>query len=362
MSKRANGEGCVYKDRVRGSWIGEYTIITSSGLRKRKRCRAKTQREALKKIEEIKRSIQDGTYIEPNKLTLGQWFNHWLCNYNNHIKPTTLKAYKSIYATHIDPAIGNVPLQRLKPGDIQVFINNIVASPKTVSNVYMVLNCALKKAVDMEYIKSNPCKNITLPKKTKPEKRSFTDEEVKRIFAYMKENEPVYYDFCRIAFFTGLRYAELLGLTWDCFDSEKGYLRVYRQLQLSDGEYTFTSLKNDRPRIVALPEIATNIIKSLDDGLSDFIFHQHSGGSFRYATPRRSFTRCLKRLGIDGRFHDIRHTYATNCLRAGDNPKNVQENLGHSTIEMTMQIYATVTDDMRKESQRTLQNAFKDFE
>ena len=56
MSKRANGEGCVYKDRVRGSWIGEYTIITSSGLRKRKRCRAKTQREALKKIKEIKRS------------------------------------------------------------------------------------------------------------------------------------------------------------------------------------------------------------------------------------------------------------------------------------------------------------------
>lgn len=361
MSRRGKGEGSIYKDNSRGGWIGEIKITLPTGEIVRKRCRGKTQREVIQKIDNTKRSISGGKYIEPSKITVKEWFNIWLDDYNAHIKQTTLTSYKSISKTHIFPHLGSVPLQRLKPIDIQRFINCLDVSPKTTKNIYTVLNAGLKKAFDMEYINSTPCKGIILPRRINPSKKSFTDEEVQKIFKDIKEHEPLYYNLCRIALFTGLRYAELLGLTWDCFDYENGFLKVYRQLQQNNG-YHFGTLKNNKIRTVALPKIASNIIKSLDDGLSDFIFHHPSGEHFSYSTPRRAFDRSLQRLGINGTFHDLRHTYATNSLRAGDNPKSVQENMGHSTIDVTMEIYATVTNDMRRETQRLLQEAFKQFD
>lgn len=87
-----------------------------------------------------------------------------------------------------------------------------------------------------------------------------------------------------------------------------------------------------------------------------FIFTDGLGGHYSYHSVALRFSRVTSSVGLDGvSLHDLRHTYAVNALRAGDNVKNVQGNLGHATPAFTLDRYATVTNDMMKESADKMQ-------
>lgn len=286
-------------------------------------------------------------------------FNIFLSDYCSHLKEKTITSYESIINTRINKKLGKIRLQELKTYHIQKFINNLVdVKPKTIKNIYGVLNKGLNKAVKLQLIKNNPCDSVTIPKVAKPEIRVFTDEELEILFKALKKHP--FYNFYLIALFTGMRRAELLALTWDCYKPEYGYIRVYRQLQIINGEYKFIIPKNGKPRNVVLPQVAIEIIDSLDDNKSDFIFHDEKGEHLSYYQVGHVFRKIIKTLDIPvGTLHDLRHTYAVTSLRAGDNVKNVQTNMGHSTPAFTLERYATVTSDMINESREKLQNQFK---
>ena len=356
MGKRANGEGSIYKYRDR--WACSVSLgYDECGKRKRRVIYGDTQKEVNDKLLIIKSEIEQGEYINPSKMTVSEWFNIWLADYCQHIKPRTKEAYKSIIKNYFDKYIGEMPLQKINTHTCQRFMNSIDLSPKTKKNIYGVLNRCLNKATQIQYIKRNPCQFVTIPKIEKKEIRVFSDKEIELIFNELKHSS--YYNFYKIALFTGLRRAELLGLTWNCYKPKNGILRVYRQLQLINGEYIMSSPKNGKPRNVTLPPLACDILDSLNDGKSFYIFHDEEGNHLSYYQAHHIFKRAIKKLNLqDGTLHDLRHTYATNALRAGDNIKSVQNNLGHSTPDFTLQVYATVSTDMVKETQTKLQAQF----
>ena len=179
-----------------------------------------------------------------------------------------------------------------------------------------------------------------------------------------------YYNFYKMALFTGLRRAEVLGLTWDCVEWQRGTLRVYRQLQYINSSHMFITPKNYKSRNVALPKGIIDLLKNIKseqeenkakygkayNAEEDFIFCNELGNHLSYDYVGVIFRKTIKTLDIPyGRLHDLRHTYAVNALRAGDNVKNVQENLGHATPAFTLERYASITSDMLEESRRNNQ-------
>lgn len=159
--------------------------------------------------------------------------------------------------------------------------------------------------------------------------------------------------------------AEILGLTWDCVDFDRGTLYVYRQLQNNNHEYYFATLKNGKTRKITLaPTIITALknqkawqiecrLKSYGiwSNNADFVFTNELGHHLTHSNVYKHFKRIAAEIGIpSARFHDLRHTYAVAALQSGDDIKTVQENLGHHTAAFTLDVYGHVTEQMKKDS------------
>jgi integrase len=177
-----------------------------------------------------------------------------------------------------------------------------------------------------------------------------------------------------VAFFTGMREGELLGLQWSCIDFKRGTIRVEKQLQRprrKGDEFYFSSLKNDKERIITpAPDVMKVLrehkrkqnearLKALlwDCGaFPDLVFTNEIGGHLIYAYLLNQYKKILTAAGLEQRrFHDARHTYATLSLLAGDDIKTISANLGHATVAFTLDQYAHYVDTMREVSAGKMQ-------
>lgn len=139
--KTGNGGGTIRK-RADGRWEARYThgFDTESGKQIQKSVYGKTQSEVRKKLQAICTAIDTGNYIEPSKLTVGNWLDIWLKEYTGSIKPLTLKSYRTAINNHIKPSLGSIKLSSLGTHSIQTFYNNLLngseeipgLSPKTI--------------------------------------------------------------------------------------------------------------------------------------------------------------------------------------------------------------------------------------
>ena len=176
----------------------------------------------------------------------------------------------------------------------------------------------------------------------------------------------------KVDLFTGLREGELLGLMWDCVDFDKGTLLINKQLRRSQrkgGTYYFSPPKNNKSRTITPAPYVMKLLQAQkvqqarqrlmagpaweDSGL---VSTNEFGRYVSYRAIFDSFKRIVKRIGLpDARIHDLRHTYAVNCIRAGDDIKTVQSNLGHATAAFTLDVYGHFTDDMRSVSAQRME-------
>lgn len=369
-TKNAKGGGTIRK-RSDGRWEARYTlgIDPKTGKQIQKSVYGKTQKEVRQKLTAITAEIDDGTYMDIPRLKTADWLNTWVTEYIGNVKSSTRKSYQDHVRLNIIPYIGNVPLSKVTAAMIQQMYNELQAekelSPKTIKNVHGVLHRALEQAQKMGYIRSDPLAAVTLPRIEKKQIKPLEDEE---LCAFLKEirgspYELVYF----VTVFTGLRQGEVLGLTWDCVNFEKQTLLINKQHGKKKGtrEYCFSSLKNDRPRVIESADGVMDALKKqqlrqqrwaarLKDGWDNpdnLVFTTETGRYLCNQTVYLAFKKIVRRLHLDAtRFHDLRHTYAVNSLKSGDDIKTVQENLGHQTAAFTLDVYAHATNSMKRES------------
>lgn len=249
-------------------------------------------------------------------------------------------------------------------------------SPKTIKNIHGILHSALKQAVMLGYIRSNPTEACTLPRIEKAEMRPLDIPEIQSLLAVLGED--VYSTVIKVDLFTGMRQSEILGLQWSCVDFDRGTILINKQLshpREKGGNWCFSSLKNDKPRMIqpasfvmtALREHRKKQIEQRlqagsmwnDCGFADLVFTNEFGKYLTYTAVWRHCKQALARAGLpDIRFHDLRHTYAVTSLRAGDDVKTVQENLGHHTAAFTLDQYGHVTETMREASAKRMEAFF----
>lgn len=374
--KRGQGEGSITKLQNGTYQARISTGYNENGKRQRKAKYFKTKKEAQEWLLEVRNEVKNDTYIEPSKMTVGQWIDIWLHEYKKRsVKPQTYEDYYCMNNAHIKPLLGMYKLNDLRTDIIQKYINelsNKKLSVTTIRHVYVILHCALQQAVNVELIKKNVANSVILPKSIKNEVKVLSLKEQESFIEYAKTVPQS--ELFILALATGLRQGELLALTWDDIDFENSILKVNKtQVEFKDYDepnskyridYNPPKTKSSNRTVPLLPEIVVMLkdmkekqCKSLDTNL---LFYNYKGKALYSTVIRKRFHRIMNMAGIEGlHFHCLRHTFATRCLENGVELRVVQEFLGHSSINMTANLYTHVLPDKKKDSIMKLQNTIK---
>ena len=264
-TRNAPGSGTI-RQRKDGTWEARFTVgrDPGTGRQLQKSVYGKTRQEVAQKLRRATAELDAGTYMEPSRMTVGAWLDVWHREYLGSVKASTAAQYEYLLRVRIKPAIGAVRLSDLTAPMIQHMYNDAVKnglSPKSVRNLHGVLHKALDQAAALQYIRVNPCTACKLPRVEKHEIRPIEGEKVKAFLQAIKgtANE----DLLFVDVFSGLRQAEIIGLTWDCVDFHRGIITVSKQLRKErihggGGTYKFTALKNDKTRVLMpAPEVFT---------------------------------------------------------------------------------------------------------
>lgn len=374
--RKANGMGSLRQKTVKGNtyWVGRFSVRDPlTGKIKQRSVCDKNQAEAARKLREALSEIDKGTYVEPSKITVGQWLDTWLDDYVElSVKPYTLDSYRSACKNHIKPALGDVKLSALSRQQIQHFYNSVLLkekglSPKTVKNIHGTLHEALEQAVIDGTLHRNPADSCKLPKVYKkdiipPEQ----DDIVKLLDAFQGNPYELIY---KVTLFTGMRQGEVLGLTWDCINFEKNTIYINKQLQKSNKNagaiYQLVPTKTSKSRTITVAPSVMAILqkqKSLQaqmqllagpdwENSNNLVFTNKTGQNLTHVTVYKHFKKIVRSIGLDdARFHDLRHFYATAALERGEDLNTLKETLGHSTITTTADIYIHVNQKTWQQS------------
>ena len=396
-TRAAQGSGTI-RQRADGTWEARFVVGHDPGTGKpvRKSVYAKTQKEVRQKLAQAVAAVDNKSYREPCKMTLGEWLDIWVDTYLKDVKPRTLKIYQDDIRLHIKPYLAAVKLNELDTHTVQRFFNTLLRSgkrvpkrdkegkivkkdgktvyegaplsSKTVKNVHGVLHGALRQAVVNRYIPINPADGdfCKLPKIQKQEIKPLDEVQIADFLKAIHGDRSE--ELFLVTLFTGLRQGEVLGLTWDCVDFDNGTLLVNKQMQLHQEQgikaYQLVHTKNSKSRtITAAPSVmsllrrrrAIQAQQHLEAGPlwqdSDLVFTDELGRHLTKSSVYRSFKKIVAAIGRpDARFHDLRHSYAVAAIRSGDDIKTVQGNLGHATAAFTLDVYGHVTDQMKQAS------------
>lgn len=364
MGKRSNGEGTIFK-RSDGRWCAAYFDKEY----RRHYVYGKTQKEIKQKLKKKMSEVNVST--KGKGITVDEWMVQYLDEYKrNEVKETTYWSYMELYEKHIKKSdIGLSELQSLTSQQLQKFYNDKKEqdyNPKTIRHMYVLINSALDKAMQIKLLNENVNRQTVIPKKEAYTAKVLSAEEVKKILVNAKEDK--LYPIIALEIYTGLRKGEIMALKWEniSFDQEELHVegnlcRVVKEIN-EDGskcyEYKIMEPKTAKSkRVVPLLPGAIEALKMQqamqaqdkemyseiynDQGL---VFARCDGTFLSQRAFMDKYHAFLKRYGAsDVRFHDLRHTFATLLLEAGEEPKAIQELLGYSTYSTTMDIYAHVT-------------------
>lgn len=380
MAKKVNrapqGSGSI-RQRPNGLWEARITIGRDPGTGKqlRRSIYGDTQADVLTQLQQLQNDLNNGTYREPNKLTVGMWLDIWTSTYLGSVKPATKVSYESHIKNHLKPAFNAILLQKLKPHHVQAFYNKLEASglsAKTIRNIHGIFHSALQQAEELDYIKGNPTEKCKLPRWVKKDINVLDDTAVADFLNAIKGNK--YETILFIDLLTGMRQSEILGLCWDAVDLKEGTITVKRQLlreRKKNAAYYLDNTKNDKTRKIKPASLVMDKLKARKREQTEWqlragqawenkwnlVFTDEIGQHLVHLTVYRNFKKIMEDIGLPNlRFHDLRHSYAVASLRAGDDIKILQQNMGHHSAAFTLDTYAHITQQMQDESAKKMEN------
>ena len=206
-------------------------------------------------------------------------------------------------------------------------------APATVNRELACLKCMFNKAILWGKTYDNPVRQVKLFKEDNQRKRYLEQDEIPKFIESCSDHlKPIVI----VAVFTGMRKSEILNLRWEDIDFKRGIIYLL-----------FT--KNNEKREVLMNDIVSKTLLSVERHKdSPYVFLSHTGKP--YTNVRKSFDTALKKCGIiDFKFHDLRHTFASQLVMMGIDIKTVQELMGHKTIEMTLR-YSHLSPDHKKKA------------
>lgn len=343
-------------------------------------------------LKHAKEEVDKKATASPQKVyTLHEWYKQWLEVYKYEVRDSTRLAYSLIYEKHIDPVLGRYKLSDITTVSMRKFLNRMKSdgySFEVRNKARIIVLDLFDKAIMDDFAFKNPARGIKIKRDEKEDPRVLSKEEQIDFFDACKGT--FYDELFTVAVLTGLRPGELFALRWQDVDLKANTLSVTRTLlyQKLEGdtrkEFHIHPPKTESSvRIVNFNErcaqalrsqfrkksnVALRSTSSPIEGLEDLLFVT------KYNTPLCSQIYCdaidrivelinESRSDLDPfeRFsgHCFRHTYATRCFEAGVDPKVVQKQLGHASLQMTMDLYTHLFPD-KKEDELNKFTAYSD--
>lgn len=336
-----------------------------------------TKKEAQKVMLEMVQKYEKGNFNEAENITVEEYLKKWLYEYKkNDLSKTTFIDYKNIIGNHLAPYLGNLKLKDIEERHIIKYQNDKLQngridgngglSKRSVQYHHRVLSQALKHAVfPYKLIENNPCRSINAPSPKNTEVFPLSQNQANKLLDSLKNNLN-FYTLIYVALYTGLRRGELLALRWKDIDLDNKRLSVRRSVVEISGEgLIYKEPKNENSkRAVDFDEDVANILnyyrkRQFKYYKNDAIVFLHKDGSvIRPDYVTKKYKKEAKKLGLNKtRFHDLRHTHASWLLQLGENPKVVQERLGHHDVSITLDIYSHVIPSMQKDAVKKLKNS-----
>lgn len=355
MPKR--GEN-IYK-RKDGRWEGRIKVPTDlSDERKYRSVYGKTYGEVKRKVSDAKRQLAPSE--ERCGMIMEEAVRIWYAGKAGCWKESTYAMYRQTVEKYILPCLGNRPLYQI---DSRAMENLLMFMQKTnfpneLSKAYLSYVCNMVLRI-MTYIKKKTGMSLEIPgNPIMPGKKLRVmppeDSELSRLETYLLEH--IDDDTCLgvlTALHTGLRIGELCALTWGDFDLEAGILHVRNNVQRvrdysSHEEKTkliFSSPKTAcSVRDIPIPPALLNTLQSHRKQAAEPLMRGARGEWMEPRTLQYRFSRILQKCGIEHfRFHMLRHAFATRCVEKGFDSKSLSEILGHSNIQITLNLYVHST-------------------
>ena len=363
--KRGDGGVSLRKD---GRWEGRVVIgYDDKGLPVTKNVLAKTKSECIAKLKALADSTKAPAPDQPKPgILLGDWLHLWYQSYKKpNLRPNTQMSYERRIYRHIIPALGNIQMDKLTTNNIQQFYSKLKQngrllrteiygeglSDQTIRGIHTTLHAALDKAVAEKLILRNPADGCRIPSAKAREMQVLTPEEIQRLLIQAKEDDC--YELLLLELSTGLRRGEICALQWNDLNLRTGELRIERQVHRVNGELVVSPPKTKASnRSVILPAPVHRVLKMYKKAIaSRWMFPSPvSEDSPRDpAAVRKRLQIVLERAGCKKvRFHDLRHVFCTTCLEHGMDIKTLSTIIGHVSSSTTLNVYAHVTDEMRR--------------
>ncbi len=342
---------------------GWWVSIIHNNNRKRKRFSdKKVALEFAKKIEaKIKWAEANGSSIvlsQPERVmpTLKTYMENWLSSYvDNNCKFSTASGYRQVCKKHLFPTLGSRPLDQVTRKDVKDLVatwNSQGLKKRTILNFLTPLRELYNHAIDDGTVTANPVAKVGMivkgSKASSAHIEPLTAIEVRALLTASKERYPFLYPLFLCAVRTGMREGELIGLQWEDIDFRGAFIEVRHNVVRRQE----TSTKTNRIRRVDLsPQLQAELLRLKENLQLEALIKGRSFPKWVFLTPhgnrmtnevlRKGFYACLEAAGLRRvRFHDLRHTFASLLIQQNTNIKYVQQQLGHSSINITLDVYS----------------------
>ena len=383
---RAQGDGSweikfdLGRDPLTGRRITKY--VTFRG----------TKRKAQEELTRLLGRRNEGSYVEPTKMTMAQYLNHWLeGDIDRRVAARTAARYRGIVEKNIIPKLGHVPMRKLTAVHIEAFEAELQRegwvkarakqkikkgeeapipekrglSAQTALHIHRTLSQALGHAVRLGVLFKNPAEQVKPPRPPSREIKILDKKEIATLINAAKGVD--LYVPVLVAVTTGMRRGELLALRWSDISPKSELLTVNQSLERIKGRFEFKSPKTKTSRrTITLPAITIEALRGhyraqieerLKLGLGrdprGLVFARPDGQPMDADTLSKAFRRLVASAKVTPiTFHGLRHTHISHLLMDGVHVKLVSERAGHASINITLGVYAAYIPNMQSDAAR----------
>jgi len=320
-----------------------------------------TKRDAQRKLHALLTAVDNGTAVDPSRVTVAEHLRDWLSQ-ASHLANKTRERYRGLIDQQIIPHLGRVAVQRLRPAHIADWHATLLRSggkdgcplsARTVGHAHRVLHTALARAVQLEIVARNVASMVHPPKVDVAEVVILTSSQIGNVLAKLADHRML--PIVAVAVGAGLRRGEICALRWGDVDLDTGLLRVECAM-----EQTGAGLQVKEPktrhgrRRITLPGFVVDALKihrreQLEQrlvlglgrpGVADLVFTLPNGSPWGPDYLSRCWHRATSVLGLPQvGLHALRHSHASALIAAGIDPLTISRRLGHGSPAFTLTTY-----------------------
>lgn len=328
----------------------------------------------------------EGGQINRASTTVSELLDAWLAQASRDFSPKTVLETSGFIERTIRPALGSVPLAKLRSSEIDRFYVRLQApgggkrgaglAPATIKRIHGILRRALEQAVRWGWLATNPAARCSPPRVPATSLALPAPADVAGLFALAKQRDPELALFVLLAAATGARRSEVLALRWTDLDLDAATLTIGRGVVLGPEGLVEKDTKTHSVRRIALDPTSIAHLRTHRRGVDararlagsavrpgGFLFSSDIAGNecWRPDSTSRAFRRLCAQAGLSAvRLHDLRHYVATTLLTSGVDVRTVAGRLGHRNAATTLNVYAQFLPGIDRDAANLLGRMFDD--